>query len=147
MAGVGFGPAWTGAYRIIVAETSPQQRTGLVAATFDVAYLFKSIPTHRRCRHPALRAARHRSRLDRADCLLVAPAAVSQRLHYRRPGQRGPSSARAEPTTPGPLHRPTRRPPAPQRSSSTPDMTTTQRAPSNGFEVKAPSAWVLKPET
>jgi len=31
MAGVGFGPAWTGAYRIIVAETSRQQRTGLVA--------------------------------------------------------------------------------------------------------------------
>ena len=26
-------------------------------------------------------------------------------------------------------------------------LTTTQRAPSNGFEVKAPSAWVLKPQT
>jgi hypothetical protein len=44
MAGVGFGPAWTGAYRIIVAETSPQQRTGLAAAIFDVAYLFKAFP-------------------------------------------------------------------------------------------------------
>src|SRR5207253_11340752 len=71
---------------------------------------------------------------------------VRPRLIYRRLGQRGPSSARAEPT-PRPLHHPTAARQPRKRASSTPDMTTTQRAPSNGFEVKALSAWVLKPQT
>lgn len=145
MAGVGFGPAWTGAYRIIVAETSSQQRTGLAAAIFDVAYLFKAFPP------VAGVATQHFGLHDTAvgwTALIACSSLLQQSARASiTADQANEAPAAHAPSPPRPLHRPTRLPPAPQRSSSTPDMTTTQRAPSNGFEVKAPSAWVVKPET
>jgi MFS family permease len=44
VAGVGFGPAFTGAYRTIVALASPDERAGLIAAIFTVSYLSFSVP-------------------------------------------------------------------------------------------------------
>jgi predicted MFS family arabinose efflux permease len=44
VAGVGFGPAWTGAYRLLVSDVAPGDRAGLVAAIFIVAYLSFSLP-------------------------------------------------------------------------------------------------------
>jgi predicted MFS family arabinose efflux permease len=44
VAGVGFGPAWTGAYRLLVSDVAAGDRAGLVAAIFIVAYLSFSLP-------------------------------------------------------------------------------------------------------
>jgi MFS family permease len=44
IAGLGFGPAWTGAYRLLVTDVVPADRSGLVAAIFIVAYLSFSLP-------------------------------------------------------------------------------------------------------
>ncbi|HEY0718037.1 MAG TPA: MFS transporter [Streptosporangiaceae bacterium] len=44
VAGAGFGPAWTGAYRLLVSDVAPGGRAGLVAAIFVVAYLSFSVP-------------------------------------------------------------------------------------------------------
>lgn len=44
VAGLGYGPAWTGAYRLLVSDVAPGDRAGLVAAIFIVAYLSFSVP-------------------------------------------------------------------------------------------------------
>jgi MFS family permease len=44
VAGLGWGPAFLGAYGTIVAVASPEDRAGLVAAIFTVGYLAFSIP-------------------------------------------------------------------------------------------------------
>jgi MFS family permease len=44
VAGIGFGPAWTGTYRLLVTDVAPADRAGLVAAIFIVAYLSFSLP-------------------------------------------------------------------------------------------------------
>jgi MFS family permease len=44
LAGAGFGPAFTGAFRSVVATAEPSQRAGLVAAIFVVSYLAFSVP-------------------------------------------------------------------------------------------------------
>jgi MFS family permease len=44
VAGIGFGPAFTGAFRIVVAVAPPAERAGLIAAIFAVSYLAFSVP-------------------------------------------------------------------------------------------------------
>ncbi|HEY1574776.1 MAG TPA: MFS transporter [Pseudonocardiaceae bacterium] len=44
VAGVGFGGVWSGAYRMLTAVVAPDDRAGLVAAIFVVAYLSFSLP-------------------------------------------------------------------------------------------------------
>jgi MFS family permease len=44
VAGAGFGPAFTGAYRTVGALASPDERAGLIAAIFTVSYLAFSVP-------------------------------------------------------------------------------------------------------
>jgi hypothetical protein len=44
VAGAGFGPAFTGAYRTVVALAEPDERAGLIAAIFTVSYLAFSVP-------------------------------------------------------------------------------------------------------
>jgi MFS family permease len=44
VAGVGFGPGFTGAYRMVVARSTPDGRASLIAAIFSVSYLAFSLP-------------------------------------------------------------------------------------------------------
>lgn len=44
VAGVGFGPGFTGAYRMVVARADPEGRAGLIAAIFSLSYLAFSVP-------------------------------------------------------------------------------------------------------
>lgn len=44
VAGLGFGAAWTGAYRMLTAAVAPADRAGLVDAIFIAAYLALSLP-------------------------------------------------------------------------------------------------------
>lgn len=44
IAGVGFGPAWSGAFRIVIATAPPTERAALVSAVFVVCYLAFSVP-------------------------------------------------------------------------------------------------------
>ena len=44
IAGLGFGPAFLGAYRTVVALAAPGDRAGLIAAIFTVSYLSMGLP-------------------------------------------------------------------------------------------------------
>src|SRR5437763_2654372 len=44
IAGIGFGPGFTGAYRLVVARSTPNGRASLIAAIFTVSYLAFSVP-------------------------------------------------------------------------------------------------------
>jgi MFS family permease len=44
LAGLGFGPAFLGAYRTVVALAAPADRAGLIAAIFSVSYLSMGLP-------------------------------------------------------------------------------------------------------
>jgi len=44
LAGAGFGPAFLGAYRTVVALAAPADRAGLIAAIFTVSYLSMGLP-------------------------------------------------------------------------------------------------------
>jgi predicted MFS family arabinose efflux permease len=44
VAGLGFGPAFMGAYRVVVAFAVPSDRAGLIAAVYIVSYLATGIP-------------------------------------------------------------------------------------------------------
>jgi MFS family permease len=44
LAGIGFGPAFLGAYRTVVALAAPADRAGLIAAIFTVSYLSMGVP-------------------------------------------------------------------------------------------------------
>jgi MFS family permease len=44
LAGFGFGPAFLGAYRTVVALAAPAERAGLIAAVFTVSYLSMGLP-------------------------------------------------------------------------------------------------------
>jgi MFS family permease len=44
LAGIGFGPAFLGAYRTVVALAAPADRAGLIAAIFAVSYLSMGLP-------------------------------------------------------------------------------------------------------
>lgn len=44
IAGVGFGPGWSGAFRIVIATAPPTERAALVSAVFVVCYLAFSVP-------------------------------------------------------------------------------------------------------
>jgi hypothetical protein len=45
VAGLGYGTAFLGAYRTVVALASPSDRAGLIAAIFSVSYLAMGLPT------------------------------------------------------------------------------------------------------
>jgi MFS family permease len=117
LAGVGFGPAFLGAYRILVALAAPDERAGLVAAINIVVYLAFSVP--------ALIAGVATSRYGLqktalvycgAVAVLVAAAAITF-LSYRArsPGRPEPAEAYPDPppvrcalpcTVPSGIHRP-----------------------------------------
>src|SRR4051812_6493111 len=44
VAGLGFGPAFMGAYRVVVAQAVPSDRAGLIAAVYIISYLATGIP-------------------------------------------------------------------------------------------------------
>ena len=44
IAGLGYGPAFTGAYRTVVALAPEDDRAGLIAAIFTVSYLSSGVP-------------------------------------------------------------------------------------------------------
>jgi predicted MFS family arabinose efflux permease len=44
VAGLGFGPAFTGAYKVVVASAVPSDRAGLITAVYIVSYLATGIP-------------------------------------------------------------------------------------------------------
>jgi MFS family permease len=44
VAGLGFGPAFTGAYKVVVASAGPSDRAGLITAVYIVSYLATGIP-------------------------------------------------------------------------------------------------------
>src|SRR3954469_20073538 len=44
LAGLGFGPAFMGAYRVVVAFAIPSDRAGLIAAVYIISYLATGIP-------------------------------------------------------------------------------------------------------
>jgi predicted MFS family arabinose efflux permease len=44
VAGLGFGPAFTGAYRVVVASAASGDRAGLITAVYIVSYLATGIP-------------------------------------------------------------------------------------------------------
>jgi predicted MFS family arabinose efflux permease len=44
VAGLGFGPAFMGAFRAVVASAAPSDRAGLVTAVYIVSYLATGIP-------------------------------------------------------------------------------------------------------
>jgi hypothetical protein len=44
LAGIGFGPAFLGAYRTVVTLAAPTDRAGLIAAIFSVSYLSMGLP-------------------------------------------------------------------------------------------------------
>lgn len=87
IAGVGFGATWNGAYRMLTADVTADDRAGLVAAIFVVAYLSFSIPTiaagvasqHYGIRDTALG-------YDAVVAVLVAVAAVRTALRRGRNG-------------------------------------------------------------
>ena len=78
IAGLGFGPAFMGAYRATVALAPSDDRAGLITAIYIVSYLATGIPAvigwHR---HVALRAAQDRTRLLRLAVAALAAVAVS----------------------------------------------------------------------
>jgi MFS family permease len=43
-AGIGFGPAFTGAFKALTALAAPEQRSGLIAAIYVICYLGLSLP-------------------------------------------------------------------------------------------------------
>jgi MFS family permease len=95
VAGVGFGPGFTGAYRIVVARSTAEGRAALIAAIFSVSYLAFSVPaviagvatTHYGLRDTALV-------FYVVIALLVATAAASLAVRRRWPG--APAPARAD---------------------------------------------------
>ena len=93
VAGVGFGPAWTGAYRLLVSDVAPGDRAGLVAAIFIVAYLSFSVPVV-----VAGLASQHFGIRDTAlvysaaVALLVAVAAALTGLRRQPRGNPGPEN-------------------------------------------------------
>lgn len=95
VAGVGFGPGFTGAYRLVVANASPEGRAGLIAAIFSVSYLAFSVPAV-----IAGVASTHFGLHDTAlvftvvIALLVATAAVSLRI--RLSAASAPATAAAD---------------------------------------------------
>jgi len=44
IAGLGFGPAFLGAYRTVVALAAPGDRAGLIATIFSVSYFSMGLP-------------------------------------------------------------------------------------------------------
>jgi MFS family permease len=88
VAGLGWGPAFLGAYGTIVAIASPEDRAGLVAAIFTVGYLAFSIPaviagvatSHYGLQKTALV-------YSSVVAVLAATAAASLAVCRRRPGR------------------------------------------------------------
>ena len=95
VAGIGFGPGFTGAYRMVVARSTPDGRASLIAAIFSVSYLAFSPPAVL-----AGVATTHYGLHDTAlvycavIALLVATAAASLLLRRRSMGT--PAAARAD---------------------------------------------------
>jgi MFS family permease len=102
VAGLGFGLAYLGSFRITTAQATPSQRAGLLAAIFIVAYLAFSVP--------ALLAGAATTRFGLRPTALVYSAALAALVAAaagtlffrpgRRPTQPSPASNAAMP--PGP---------------------------------------------
>lgn len=89
VAGVGFGATWSGAYRMLTGDVAADDRAGLVAAIFVVAYLSFSVPAliaGVASQHYGLRATA--VVYDAVVAALVAVAAVL--IGVRRPSQPRP---------------------------------------------------------
>ena len=94
MAGIGFGPGFTGAYRVVVARSTADGRASLIAAIFTVSYLAFSLPAV-----IAGVATTHYGLHDTAlvycgvIALLVAVATASLTLRRRYAGTPAPACA------------------------------------------------------
>jgi MFS family permease len=104
IAGAGFGPAFSGAYRTVIASATERDRAELIAATYTMSYTAFGVPallagiaaTHYGLRPTALVYAA-------AVAALAAGALASLSAHRRR--ERGPRATDAErsvPMPPGP---------------------------------------------
>src|SRR5205807_10334356 len=104
IAGIGFGPGFTGAYRVVVARSTPNGRASLIAAIFTVSYLAFSVPAV-----IAGVATTHYGLHDTAlvycgvVALLVAAAAVSLVVQRRRQRRQDPQTVAAVPYAKIPL--------------------------------------------
>jgi predicted MFS family arabinose efflux permease len=100
VAGLGFGPGFMGAYRIVVAVALPEDRAELVAAIFTVNYLAFSVPAV----IAGLATSRyglHATALVYAAAIaLLAAAAAGSLLFWHRRSSGRPSSAAANPDPP-----------------------------------------------
>ena len=98
--GVGFGPAFSGAYGMVVSKASPDERGGLIAAVYSVCYVAFSVP--------ALAAGVATARFGLRPTAIVysaaigALAAVAVVLLSRRERGQTPSAPRSEASPPGP---------------------------------------------
>ena len=94
VAGIGFGPGFTGAYRVVVARSTADGRASLIAAIFTVSYLAFSLPAV-----IAGVATTHYGLHDTAlvycgvIALLVAVATASLTLRRRYAGTPAPACA------------------------------------------------------
>jgi hypothetical protein len=112
LAGCGFGPAFMGAYRTLVALAAPDERAVLIAAIFTVGYLAFSVPaliagaaTSRYGLHqdrPRLLRGDRRARRGGSGQLPVPP---------RRPGRQARTRRRSSRSAAGTVHRATVQPP------------------------------------
>jgi MFS family permease len=100
LAGAGFGPAFTGAYRTLVALAAPDQRAGLTAAIFIVGYLAFSIPALI-AGAATSRYGLHNTALVYSVAIAVLVAAAAASFLFRRGGPAGrPELAAAQPDPP-----------------------------------------------
>jgi hypothetical protein len=103
IAGLGFGPAFLGAYRTVVALAPPSDRAGLIAAIFTVSYLSMGLPALI-AGIVAAQAGLHGTALV-YSAAVAGLAAVAAGTFLARPGGHGgaPSPARDVPeVAPGP---------------------------------------------
>jgi hypothetical protein len=111
VAGAGFGLAFQGAFRMIIALASPAQRAGLVTAVFAVGYLAFSIPALI-AGVATTKYGLHATALVYSASLAVLVAAAAGILVFRPGGQRAPASRAVMP--PGPCTSP----PCPQATGA-----------------------------
>jgi MFS family permease len=100
LAGCGFGPAFMGAYRMLVALAAPDERAGLIAAIFTVGYLAFSVPALI-AGAATSRYGLHKTALVYSVAIAVLVAAAAASFLFRRGGPAGrPELAAAHPDPP-----------------------------------------------
>jgi MFS family permease len=100
LAGAGFGPAFMGAYRTLVALAAPDERAGLIAAIFTVGYLAFSVPALI-AGAATSRYGLHKTALVYSVAIAVLVAAAAASFLFRRGGPAGrPELAAAHPDPP-----------------------------------------------